>query len=129
MSEASDEKGGRATKTYAGGCHCGKVRYEVTAAFEGAMACNCSICAKKMPLLAFVPPEQFKLLSGQESLSDYQFNKKNIHHLFCSACGVESFANGTGPDGKPMYAVNLRCLEGFDASALPVQNFDGKNLL
>lgn len=126
MSEANDKD--KATKTYAGGCHCGKVTYEVTAAFEGAVQCNCSICAKKMPLLAFVPTAQFKLLSGQESLSDYQFNTKKIHHLFCSSCGVESFANGTAPDGSSMHAINLRCLEGFDASSLPVKHFDGKSM-
>ena len=28
---------------------------------------------------------------GQEALSDYQFGRKNIHHLFCKHCGVKSF--------------------------------------
>ena len=41
-----------------------------------------------------LPPERFQLLSGEGALSDYQFNKKNIHHLFCPSCGVQSFARG-----------------------------------
>jgi hypothetical protein len=34
----------------------------------------------------------------------------------------------TGPDGKEMVAINLRCLTGFDATALPVETFDGASL-
>lgn len=116
------------THTYTGGCHCGKVRYEVELKLDRVMACNCSICSKKATLLSFVPSEQFKLLSGEDALSDYQFNKKNIHHLFCKTCGVQSFAKGTGPDGKPMRAINVRCLDGVDPSTLNVGHFDGKSL-
>src|SRR3712207_8944762 len=42
-------------KTYTGGCHCGAVKFEVSAAFDGAMTCNCSICSKAGYALAFVP--------------------------------------------------------------------------
>jgi hypothetical protein len=116
------------TKTYTGGCHCGKVRYEVTAAIDKAYACNCSICSKTGGLLAFAPADQLKLLSGEDALTDYQFNKKNIHHLFCSTCGIRSFAHGAGPDGKKMCMISLRCLDDFDYDALPVTHFDGKSL-
>ena len=61
------------------------------------MSCNCSICQKRGALLTFVPAAQFKLLSGEDELTDYQFNKKIVHHLFCSHCGVGSFARGNGP--------------------------------
>src|SRR5205823_2202539 len=87
-------------KKYTGGCHCGKVRYEVTTDLTRVLDCNCSHCSKKGLLLNFVTADQFTLLSGEESLSDYQFNKKVIHHLFCRACGVESFARGTAQDGR-----------------------------
>ncbi|WP_146654724.1 GFA family protein [Labilithrix luteola] len=115
------------TKTYAGGCHCGKVRYEATTDLAQVITCNCSHCSMRAPILTFVPPEQFKLVCGDEAeLGDYQFNKKNIHHLFCQQCGVESFAWGTGPSGK-MYALNVRCLEGVDVSALSPMQVDGKS--
>lgn len=114
-------------KTYTGGCHCGKVRYEVTLALDGAIECNCSICSKKGHLLTFTGAERFKLLCGEDALTDYQFNQKRIHHLFCSTCGIESFARGAGPDGKPMVAVNVRCLDGVDPSQLQVRKYDGKN--
>ena len=116
------------TKKYQGGCHCGKVRYEVTPDLSRVIACNCSICSKKAHLLTFVGPEQFSLLSGEDTLTDYQFNKHMIHHLFCSVCGVQSFGRGATPDGRQMVAINVRCLDGVDFQALPVDHFDGKNM-
>ncbi len=114
--------------TYSGSCHCGNVRYEVSASLENLISCNCSMCSRSGTLLEFVPEEKFKLLSGEDSLTDYQFNKHVIHHVFCNKCGVKSFARGTGPDGKPMVAINVRCLEGVDANKLPTIHYDGKSL-
>jgi hypothetical protein len=115
-------------KKYAGSCHCGDVRFEVEADLGTVMACNCSICSRAGYLLAFVGPDHFKLLSGAGKQTDYQFNKKNIHHLFCSKCGVRSFGHGKGPDGSEMYAVNVRTLDGIDLASLKVQSFNGKDL-
>ena len=115
------------TKTYSGGCHCGKVRYEATTDLAQVLSCNCSICTKRGLLPTFVSPPQFRLLSGGDALADYQFASKNIHHLFCSACGVGSFARGTGPDGSEMVAVNVRCLDGVDLASLTLTPIDGKS--
>jgi hypothetical protein len=112
---------------YSGGCHCGKVRYDVEMDFSGLITCNCSICTKKGTILGFVGDKQFKLLSGQNELADYQFNQKQIHHLFCKTCGVTSFAHGTGPDGALMYAINVRCLDGIEVSQLQPKEVDGRS--
>ena len=88
--------------------------------------CNCSICSRTGTLLAFAPASQFRLLSGEARLTDYQFGKKRIHHLFCKVCGVRSFARGEGPSG-PMVAINTRCLDEVDAATLNVRHFDGRN--
>jgi hypothetical protein len=114
-------------KTYTGGCHCGKVRYEVTTDLSRVISCNCSICSKKGYLLTFVNADMFTLSSGESALTDYQFNTKNIHHLFCSTCGIESFSHGKGRDGTPMYSINVRCLDDVDVSKLTVTQFDGKS--
>jgi hypothetical protein len=115
-------------QTYRGGCHCGRVRYEVETALEPVISCNCSICQKRGAILTFVPAAQFTLLSGEDDLSDYQFNRKIVHHLFCSHCGVGSFARGTAPDGSAMIAVNVRCLGDVEIEALTPTPFDGKSL-
>lgn len=115
-------------RKFAGGCHCGKVRYEVTTDLARVLECNCSICSKKGHLLAFVTAEKFELLSGEDALTDYQFNTMNAHHVFCSVCGIQSFSYGKGRDGSKMYSVNVRCLDDLDVSALSVTSFDGKKL-
>ncbi len=115
--------------TYQGSCHCGAVRYEVTMPPpEKAYACNCSICSRAGWLLAFTPPSSFRLLAGEEALSDYQFGKKRVHHLFCRTCGVRSFSRGSDDKGNESLALNLRCLQGLDAAGLPVETFDGAAL-
>lgn len=115
------------TKTYTGGCHCGKVRYEVESDLGMVLQCNCSICSKKGSLLTFVPESAMRVISGENEQADYQFNKHIIHHLFCKTCGIASYAHGKGPDGRPMVAINVRCLEGVDVTTLKLTPFDGKS--
>lgn len=115
-------------QSYEGGCHCGAVRYDVTADLDGAMTCNCSRCSKLGSILTFAPASAFTLRSGADGLTDYQFNRKVIHHLFCSTCGIESFARGKNPkDGSDMIAVNIRCLDGVDLDALTPKRVDGRS--
>jgi hypothetical protein len=117
-----------ADTTYAGGCHCGAVRFRVATKLETVVTCNCSICSKTGALLTFVPAAQFELLGGEEALGDYQFGKKRVHHLFCKRCGVRPFGRGVRPDGNEVVAVNVRCLDGVDLAALAPKPFDGKSL-
>lgn len=115
--------------TYTGGCHCGRVRYQVRVDLsQPVIACNCSICSRSGYLLTFVPAGEFKLLSGDDVLTDYLFGHKRIHHLFCAVCGVRSFARGVGPGGAETAAINVRCLDDVDLSPLAVTKFDGKSL-
>jgi hypothetical protein len=111
---------------YSGGCHCGKVRYEVDMQIESALSCNCSICQKKGTLLAFTPASNFRLLQGEKDLTDYQFGNKTVHHLFCSTCGIPSFANGS-QNGVEMRAINVRCLDDIELEKIPVMPFDGRS--
>ena len=117
-----------ATQTYTGGCQCGAVRYEVSLDLGEVLACNCSRCGRLGSLLAFAPVDNnFKLLSGENATTEYQFNKHNIHHLFCSTCGIQSYAHGKGPGGAEMVAVNARCLDGVEPETLKVKHVDGRS--
>lgn len=116
-------------KTYTGGCHCGAVRFEVDIAeLSSVLSCNCSICSKRGWLLTFVPVPAFRLLTGENALTDYQFNKKMVHHLFCKTCGTASFGRGSDGKGNEMIAVNVRCLDDVDVNALTITPYDGKNV-
>lgn len=119
-------------QTYTGGCHCGAVRYEADIDLsKGTLRCNCSMCSKTRAWLVGIGGDDFRLLQGQEMLSDYQFNRKSIHHLFCKNCGVKSFGRaGTGPDGKGMVAVMLSCVDSLsdaELAALPIMYVDGRH--
>lgn len=116
------------SKTYTGGCHCGEVRFEVTADISNVVACNCSICQKRGALWCFVPAEHFALRAGTDSLSDYQFGRRTIHHLFCQHCGVGAFSRGTSSKGGETVAINVRCLDDVDLSSLKATAFDGRSL-
>lgn len=93
-----------------GGCHCGKVRFEVLAPAQAEVsACNCSMCSKAGFLHLVVPADRFKLVSGADVLTQYQFNTGTAKHLFCSVCGIKSFyVPRSHPDG---FSVNARCLD------------------
>jgi hypothetical protein len=115
------------TSTFKGSCHCGAVVYEATTDLSQVISCNCSRCSRLGGLMNFIPQSQFKLISGENSLSEYRFNTHNIAHLFCRECGIESFARGRAPDGSEMVCINVRCLEGVDPDTLSVTKFDGRS--
>jgi hypothetical protein len=108
---------------YEGGCHCGKVRFEVEMDLGPVLECSCSHCSKKGFLLAFAPIDAFTQTAGDTR--EYLFNTHRIRHQFCTVCGTEPFATGEGPDGQKMAAINARCIDGVDLGALQRQAYDG----
>lgn len=112
-------------RSMTGGCHCGRVRFRVTADLDRVTECNCSICSKKGFLHLIVSPEQFEIISGRDDLASYRFNTGTADHLFCSTCGVHSFYVPRSDPDK--IDVNVRCLDGVDLAAISVKFFDGRN--
>ena len=112
--------------THRGGCHCGRVRFEVRApARLEVEECNCSICSKSGFLHLIVPAERFTLLAGRDALRSYRFNTGTADHLFCGFCGVKSFyVPRSHPDG---FSVNARCLDAGTVEAMTVTAIDGRN--
>jgi hypothetical protein len=111
---------------HAGGCHCGRVRFEVEAPAELALLeCNCSMCARSAFLHLIVPRDRFRLLSGEGDLVEYRFGTGAARHLFCRHCGVKSFyVPRSHPDG---YSVNARCLDPGTVTSITIQPFDGRH--
>jgi len=111
---------------HAGGCHCGRVRFEVTApAAITVEECNCSICAKSGYLHLMVPKSRFRLLQGEDFLTRYGFNTGTARHLFCKVCGIKSFyVPRSDPEG---ISVNARCLDAGTVTHMEVRPFDGQN--
>ena len=112
-----------------GGCHCGAVRYRAKLDLEQpVIVCNCSICKKAGTMLSAVSPDDFTLLQGEDALTTYRFNTHKIAHQFCKTCGILPFGEGTDPKGNKTAAINIRCLEDFDFTKVPLIHYDGKSL-
>jgi hypothetical protein len=110
---------------HAGGCHCGRVRFEVEAPARIDVAeCNCSICAKVGYLHLIVAADRFRLLSDRSELTTYTFNTGVAQHYFCKHCGVKSFyIPRSHPHGV---SVNARCLDAGTIESMTVRPFDGR---
>ena len=77
---------------YRGGCLCGAVRYEATAAPIGAGYCHCSLCRRATGAPVFLgvafPRASFRFLEGATKI--YQSSARGIRH-FCGDCGSPLF--------------------------------------
>ena len=109
---------------HAGGCHCGRVRFEATApARLQVFDCNCSICGKTGYLHLIVTADRFKLISGADALITYSFNTHAAKHLFCRTCGVKSYyIPRSHPQGV---SVNARCIDSDTIEGMSVTPFNG----
>jgi len=106
-----------------GGCHCRRVRFEIDAPADlGVLDCNCSICTMTGFQHLIVPASRFRLLSGEDVLTEYTFNTGAAKHRFCRVCGIKSFyIPRSHPDGVN---VNVRCLDQGTVASLEVVPFD-----
>jgi hypothetical protein len=114
-------------RVHTGGCHCGRVRFEVTSDLSRGpiVECNCSICTRKGYLHHIVPRERFRLVSGEYALSTYRFGTRVAEHYFCRECGIASFyVPRSHPD---MIDVNVRCLDDVELAGLTIVPFDGRH--
>lgn len=114
------------TTTHAGSCHCGGVKFRVTADIEELTTCDCSLCVKKNALMAKVSEAALEIMEGADLLSIYQWNTLRAKHYFCKRCGIYVFHRKRAePDH---FGVNIFCLDDFDPASVPVRTTDGADM-
>jgi hypothetical protein len=126
-----------ALKTYSGGCHCGKIRFEADLDIAaGTVKCNCSGCTKARSWLIFVTADRFRLLAGRESQRNYQWtppgrSAPTVEYHFCNHCGIRTPASGNIEAlGGSVYAIQVPLLDGVDQDELakaPTRYVDGRH--
>ncbi|MFN3697718.1 MAG: GFA family protein [Pseudobdellovibrio sp.] len=132
-------------ETYKGSCHCGNVQFEASIDFsKGTGRCNCTFCLKNRFWGAHIPPTDFKLLTGLNSLQSYSKTRRQqlfdmnrrleVYEndlCFCNICGNHAFGIGNIPEiGGAYVSVNVACLNDVDFSSVmenPIHYFNGKD--
>jgi len=116
----------RPMQTYTGSCHCGAVRFEIDTDFPELTMCDCSICRRKNALMVKVHETQFRLLAGEEFLTEYRFHTQTARHFFCKVCGIYPFhRKRVTPD---YFGINVHCLHEFEPAGIPVRQAVGAGM-
>lgn len=75
-----------------GGCHCGAVRYTITAPALDTHHCHCSVCRKVhgaiFVTLSTFPREALRFDKGEGNLGTYE-TSPNVRRHFCKTCGCQ----------------------------------------
>ncbi|HVY24675.1 MAG TPA: GFA family protein [Steroidobacteraceae bacterium] len=107
---------------YTGSCQCGAVKFEVDVDLDTTRTCNCSRCQRLGAVWGYTSLDKLKILSGEENLTTFTFNRHVGKHRFCKTCGIQCFATGS------IAVVNANCLDGIDPRALKPVHADGRSV-
>lgn len=104
-----------------GNCHCGRIEFEIVQNPEEAARCECAYCLRTGWLTGYASVTQFRLMKGSEDLSVYYYGEGDLHHFFCSHCGINThyFNDDTEP---PHYAYNMGCVDDLDTMPIDVKS-------
>lgn len=118
--------------TYHGSCNCKAVTFEADIDLDqGTGKCNCTFCWKQRMWTVEITEADFRLLSGEDALSDYGKSGDwgEGHHRFCGTCGIATHNHGhIVAFGGPFFNVHVAALDDLkveDLIAAPIQYADG----
>jgi hypothetical protein len=107
---------------HTGSCQCGAVTFEAEVDLDKTRTCNCSRCQRLGAVWGYTSLEKLKILSGEENLATFTFNRHVGKHRFCKTCGIEPFATGT------IAVINANCLDGVNPRELNSVHADGRSV-
>jgi hypothetical protein len=94
--------------THSGGCLCGGVRYRISGALRGVIACHCSQCRRTSGHYAAMTsaPSANMAMTSSDSLVWYR-SSDTAERGFCSRCGGNLFWKQAGRDAISITAGTL----------------------
>lgn len=115
-------------EVFKGSCHCGIIKFEVELPYglKDVHHCDCSLCMKRTAYVGNTALKGFRILSGADNLTLYQFNTKTAKHFFCKTCGI--YTHHQRRSNPSEYGFNVACLEGVNPyDFAPAIIYDGVN--
>ena len=101
-------------QTYRGGCRCGAVLYEMELDLAAPSRGARSVW---QPV---VRPSAFRLVTGEDQLSGYQYGDAAMHHFFCIGCGGHAYSRQGESGLGQRYVVDVLALHGRRREPAPV---------
>jgi hypothetical protein len=81
----------------AGGCLCGKIRYEIAGRPRWMYQCHCGKCraasGSSFATNVIVDADKFRIAAGAEALSRHESSPQKFRY-FCSGCGSPIYSQG-----------------------------------
>jgi hypothetical protein len=108
-----------------GSCHCGNVRFSVSATPQWLTRCNCSICRRLGALWAHIPIDSVQLTCGPAGTIAYAQGDKTLAMHSCKHCGCSSHWENLIPDQHPDMAVNALLCPEEEIAHYRIRHFDG----
>jgi hypothetical protein len=103
---------------HAGGCHCGRVRWELTATWTPEdvtpRACDCDYCTRHGAAWVSDPHGALRIRARDGALLRYRQGSEQAQFLACSRCGVLVAVVAQDPAGRWLGTANRNA---FDARA------------
>jgi hypothetical protein len=98
-----------------GGCHCGAIRYALSAKPTASMICHCRTCRAVSGGVAIawisIAPDRFEFIRGKPK---HYVSSDNVLRQFCSRCGAQlTYARTDEPDNIDITTTTLDDPEAF----------------
>ena len=100
---------------HAGGCHCGALRLEFSAAQPlsslVARACDCDFCSRHHAAWVSDPTGHLRIVADATRLQRYRQGSAQAEFLLCRECGVLVAVVARAADGRLLGAANRNALD------------------
>ena len=118
------------TKTYTGGCHCGKIAFEADLDLaDGTYRCNCTYCRIMRTWIVRAGGGGFRDITGGADIATYKVKPDGAATFhFCPHCGVRIGTAIDHPQFGRFFNVSVGTLESATVDELlaaPVGWIDG----